>query len=301
MSEPRADVLVSVTITRLEERMLLQALRAAGLTARAVKPRHTTAFLNDGALAPRLVILRNLSHRELRGMSDRFEHAGVPTLNTPHAVRLCLSKDLQAFAFARAGVPHPETRIAFSADQVREQVEALGGDAVIKPVSGSWGRGVVRVTTPAELAAWSGGWEAVDPGERSFPVIVQEHVPKPGFNERVIVVGDRPVVAYRQVSQDLRTNTHLGGGIEPIPLSHRSAELCSRVVALFGPGFYGIDLVESAETGRLYVLEVNTNPEFAKSVPVHGVDIPALLARFVRSAIEEERAGRLTERKDMAA
>ncbi|MET8145028.1 RimK family alpha-L-glutamate ligase [Sphaerisporangium sp. NPDC005288] len=302
MSDAPADVLVSVTIMRPEERLLLSAFRAAGLTARSVTPRHTTAFLNDPALAPRLVILRNVSHRELAGMSDRFEHAGIPTLNSPAAVRLCLSKDLQALAFARAGLPHPTTRIAFSAEQVGEQIEALGGHAVVKPVSGSWGRGIVHITTPAELAAWSGGWEGLDPGGRSFPVVVQQYIPKPGFNERVIIVGHTPVVAYKQVSPDLRTNTHLGGTVEPIPLLPRSAELARRVVDLFGPGFYGVDLAESAETGELYVLEVNTNPEFAKSVGVHGVDIPAHLARFARSVIDaQDRAGRFAERKERAA
>jgi [lysine-biosynthesis-protein LysW]--L-2-aminoadipate ligase len=280
-----AEVLVSVTVVRPEERLLLLALRATGLTARSVTPRHTAAILNDVAPRPRLVLLRNVSHRELASVSDRFEQAGIETLNPPDAVRLCLSKDLQAIAFARAGVPHPATRIAFSVEQVGEYVDALGGDAVVKPVSGSWGRGVVRIADAAQLDAWAGGRDGLDPAGKGFPVVVQQYVPKPGYNERVHVVGYRPVVAYRQISPGLRTNTHQGGRVEPVPVSDRARELCDRVVGCFGPGFYGIDLVESVETGEMWVLEVNTNPDFARSSEIHGVDVAGHVARYVRDRV----------------
>ncbi|MDG4785116.1 RimK family alpha-L-glutamate ligase [Micromonospora sp. WMMD1102] len=280
-----ADVLVSVTIVRPEERLLLRALRATGLTARSVTPRHTAAILNGAVPRPRAVLLRNVSHRELAAMSDRFEQAGIETLNTPGAVRLCLSKDLQAIAFARSGVPHPTTHVAFSVEQVGEYVAALGGDAVLKPISGSWGRGVVRVSDDAQLDAWAGGREGLDPRGTNFPVVVQQYVPKPGYNLRVHVVGHRPVVAYRQISPGLCTNTHQGGLVEPVPVTDRARELCDRVVDCFGPGFYGIDLVESVETGEMWVLEVNTNPDFARSSEIHGVDIPGHVAEYVRDRV----------------
>ncbi|PZG00929.1 RimK family alpha-L-glutamate ligase [Micromonospora endophytica] len=272
-------------MVRPEERLLLGALRATGLTAQSAMPRHTAAVLNNAASPPRMVLLRNVSHRELAAMAARFEHADVETLNTPHAVRLCLAKDLQAIAFARHDVPHPRTHVAFTVEQVRTYVDALGGDAVVKPISGSWGRGIVRIADEAQFDAWVGGREALDPAGKEFPVVVQEYVPKPGFNERVHVVGDRPIVAYRQVGSGLRTNTHQGGAVEPIPISDRARELCARVVACFGPGFYGVDLAESRETGEMYVLEVNTNPDFAQSSKVHGVDIAGHVAAYVHDAV----------------
>ncbi|MEU5961010.1 RimK family alpha-L-glutamate ligase [Micromonospora parva] len=284
MSET-ADVLVSVTMVRPEERLLLGALRATGLTAQSALPRHTAAILNNAAPRPRMVLLRNVSHRELASMAARFEHADIDTLNTPHAVRLCLAKDLQAIAFANHDVPHPTTHVAFTVEQVRGYVDELGGDAVVKPISGSWGRGIVRITDEAQFDAWAGGREALDPAGKEFPVVVQQYVPKPGFNERVHVVGDRPIVAYRQVGAGLRTNTHQGGAVEPIPISDRARELCARVVACFGPGFYGVDLAESRETGEMYVLEVNTNPDFAQSSKIHGVDIAGHVAAYVRDAV----------------
>jgi [lysine-biosynthesis-protein LysW]--L-2-aminoadipate ligase len=285
VSDVAADVLVSVTIVRPEERALLSSLRAAGLNARMATARQTAAVLNQSEPAPQAVLLRNVSHRELAGQSERFQQAGIRTINSPEAVRVCLAKDLQAIAFAKAGISHPVSRIAYTPDQVRGHIDALGGEAVIKPVSGSWGRGIVRIRDEDQFEAWLGGRESLDAGAKAFPVVVQEYVPKPGYNERVIVIGDGPVVAYRQVSDAFRTNTHLGGTVAPIPIAPRSRELALRVVDLLGPGIYGIDLAESAVTGELFVLEVNTNPDFANSSAVHGVPIPDLVAAYVQSAI----------------
>lgn len=290
MSERDADVLVCVTMLRPEEHLLLGALRSHGLNAQPATARQTAAVFNGTVAAPRAVLLRNVSHHELAGMCDRFEALGVTTVNSPDAVRLCLSKDLQAITFARHGIPHPRTSLAFTADQVYEQVAALGGDAVLKPVSGSWGRGVVRISDAAQLDAWTGGREALDAAGRAFPVVVQQFVPKPGYNERVHVIGDTAVVAYRQVSDTFRTNTRLGGTVEPTEVTSRARDLCAQIVACFGPGMYGIDLAESVDTGELFVLEVNTSPDFARSAQIHGVDLADLAARYVTSLVDSTAA-----------
>jgi [lysine-biosynthesis-protein LysW]--L-2-aminoadipate ligase len=281
-------VLVSVTKLRPEEHLLLAALRSAGLDAQPVTALQVAQVLNRAVPAPHAVLLRNLSHAELAGMCHRFAQAGIRTVNTPAAVTLCLSKDLQALAFRRAGVPHPDTRLAFSVAQVRDELEHLGGDAVVKPVSGSWGRGIVRIRDDAQFDAWAGGRDGLDPAGRAFPVLVQQYVPKPGYNERVHVIGDTAVVAYRQISDGFRTNTRLGGRVEPIAVSPRSRELCARIVGCLGPGVYGIDLAESADTGELFVLEVNSSPDFASSSGIHGVDIAGLVAGYLKTLIGEE-------------
>jgi [lysine-biosynthesis-protein LysW]--L-2-aminoadipate ligase len=272
---------------RPEEHLLLAALRAAGLNAQPATALQVAPVLNQAVPAPQAVLLRNLSHQELAGMCQRFAHAGIPTINSPYAVTLCLSKDLQALAFTRAGIAHPVTRLAFSVDQARDEIEHLGGDAVVKPVSGSWGRGIVRIRDEEQFDAWAGGRDGLDPGARAFPVLVQQYVPKPGYNERVHVIGDTAVVAYRQISEGFRTNTRLGGRVESMEVSPRSRELCARIVEHFGPGVYGIDLAESADTGELFVLEVNSSPDFARSSQVHGVDIAGHVARYIKSIIEE--------------
>ncbi|MEU3858409.1 RimK family alpha-L-glutamate ligase [Streptomyces sp. NPDC028722] len=275
------QVLLSVTMLRPEEKLLLGALRAQGLAARPLLLEDLSAVVAGETGPASLALIRNLSHREAISVSRRLEHAGVTTLNRAAAIETCNDKGLQALLFARYGIPHPATRHAFSYDQVRTRVAELGLPAVVKPVSGSWGRGVTKMANAECVEAWAGGRESADATGKLFPVVVQEYVDKPGHDLRVVVVGRSPVVAIQRVSDDWRTNTHLGAEVRRIEVTPEIEKLCGQVVDVLGPGFYGVDLVEDRTTGDLLVLEVNANPEFARSSAQHGVDVAGLLAAYV--------------------
>uniref|UniRef100_A0AAU2JQ94 RimK family alpha-L-glutamate ligase n=1 Tax=Streptomyces sp. NBC_00049 TaxID=2903617 RepID=A0AAU2JQ94_9ACTN len=292
MTLPESEVLLSVTMLRPDEKLLLEALRAEGLNVR-------TALLEDMGRAvaghtapPGLALIRNLSHREAVGVARRLEFVGVETLNRAATIETCNDKGLQALLFAQHGIPHPVSRHAFSYDQVREAVSELGWPAVIKPVSGSWGRGVTRMTDEECVDAWVGGRESADAAGKLFPVLVQEYIDKPGHDLRVVVVGRTPVVAIQRVSADWRTNTHLGAEVLRVEITDEIEKRCAQVVDALGDGFYGVDLVEDRSTGELMVLEVNANPEFARSSAKHGVNVAGHLAAYAA-----EKHGRITARQ----
>jgi [lysine-biosynthesis-protein LysW]--L-2-aminoadipate ligase len=230
-------------------------------------------------------VIRNLSHRDAVNVSRRLEYAGVTTLNRSSVIEACNDKGLQSLLFARHGIPHPVTRHAFSYDQVRAAVFELGMPAVVKPVSGSWGRGVTKMANAECVEAWAGGRESADATGKLFPVVVQSYIDKPGHDLRVVVVGRTPVVAIQRVSDDWRTNTHLGAEVRRVEVTAEIDKLCGQVVDALGPGFYGVDLVEDRSTGELLVLEVNANPEFAKSSERHGVDVAGLYAAYVAERV----------------
>lgn len=282
------DVLLSMTMLRPDEKLLLNALRAEGLTVVPGLLEDIAAVVSGRVATPAVAVIRNLSHREAIGVAHRLEHVGMRVVNRPSAIEICNDKGLQALLFARHGVPHPVSHHAFSYAQVREAVAAVGWPAVVKPVSGSWGRGVTRVVNDDCLDAWVGGRESADAAGKLFPVLVQEYVDKPGHDLRVVVVGRTPIVAIRRVSDDWRTNTHLGAEVERVEVTREIEKLCTQVVDVLGDGFYGVDLLEDRTTGELMVLEVNANPEFARSSAKHGVDVAghlaAYLAERVRSA-----------------
>ena len=286
MTSAATDVLLSVTILRPDERRLLDALRAQGLTARPVLPPDMAEVLAAGGERPRLTVLRNLSHREAIGTARRLEQAGVTTLNSPSAIEVCNDKGLQALLFARHGIPHPVTRHAFTYEQVHDIAIEFGWPVVVKPPSGSWGRGVTRLSHEEELEAWTGGRESADAAGKLFPVLVQQYVEKPGHDLRIVVVGEEPVVAIRRKSDNWRTNTHLGAQVERVEVSDEMRRLCAKAVAALGPGFYGVDMMEDRHTGEMTILEINANPEFARSSETHGVDIAGIYARHVVELLE---------------
>ncbi|MFC4334123.1 RimK family alpha-L-glutamate ligase [Salininema proteolyticum] len=285
MNDVRTDVVLSMTVLRPEERLLVEALCGQGLSVETALPGDFGEILARKN-RPGVAVVRNLSHKEALANAKMLEHSGIRTLNRASSIDTCGDKGYQALLFARHGVPHPGSRLAFSFDQVQEAVESYGFPVVVKPVSGSWGRGVTRMTGPDCLDAWIGGRESTDAAGKFFPVLVQQYVDKPDHDLRVVVVGGTPVAAFRRVSDSWRTNTTLGAKVEPVEATPEMEALCQQVVEVVGEGFYGIDLVEDRAEGVLKVLEVNANPEFAKSSKIHGVDVAGLLAEYVSKLVD---------------
>jgi [lysine-biosynthesis-protein LysW]---L-2-aminoadipate ligase len=279
------DVLLSVTMLRPDEKLLLEALRAQGLSVRPALLEDLADVVAGRGAQPALGLIRNLSHREAVGVARRLEHLDVETLNSSSAIEVCNDKGLQALLLRRHGIPHPVSHHAFSYAQVREAVAEVGWPAVVKPVSGSWGRGVTKLADGPCLDAWVGGRESADAAGKLFPVLVQEYIDKPGHDLRVVVVGRAPVVAIRRISDGWRTNTTLGAEVEWTELTPQMERLCAQVVDALGDGFYGIDLVEDRVTGHLKVLEVNANPEFARSSAKHSVNVAGHLAAYVAERV----------------
>ena len=81
----------------------------------------------------------------------RVAAAGVPVLNPPRAVETAVDKYLTLAMIQAAGMPVPRTWVGESATAALEAFEILGGDVVVKPLFGSEGRGLVRLSD-GELA-----------------------------------------------------------------------------------------------------------------------------------------------------
>lgn len=281
-------IVVSVTVLRPEEKRIVEAIRADGHDVVVATRRTYAAHFAQSEHKPDLVLMRNVSRDENLRMAHLFESAGVATLNSAAAIQACSGKDMQAMMFARSGLPHPRTHVAFTVDDVCDAFEGLG-DVVVKPVNGSWGRGITRITSTSELAAWQAGREITEPRGRELPVIVQQNIPKAGHDIRAVVIGTEVAVVIRRVAEQFRTNTTLGATAEAVPATPEVLSLCARVVDLLGPGIYGVDIVQCGETGEYYLLEINSNPEFARSSDFHEVDIPAMVADVVGRTVTARR------------
>src|SRR6478735_2278888 len=132
------------------------------------------------------VIVRTMPPGSLEQVVFRMDrlHAlaarGVPVLNPPRALETCVDKYLALVRLEAAGLRVPATGVCQHADAAQEAFDRLGRDVVVKPVFGSEGRGMVRVTDP-EVA-----WRTFRTIERTQAVLyVQQFVPHPGWDIRV--------------------------------------------------------------------------------------------------------------------
>jgi ribosomal protein S6--L-glutamate ligase len=200
---------------------------------------------------------------------------GVSVLNPPAALEACVDKYLATAKLAAAGLPVPPTAVCQRADAGLEAFHALGGDVVVKPLFGSEGRGMVRVSDP-ELA-----WRTFRTLERMQTVLyLQQFVPHPGWDLRVLVLGGRVLAAMRRHSDDdWRTNVARGGRAAAVTPTADEARLALRAAAAVGAVFAGVDLLPHA--GGYFVLEVNAVPGWRALAPACGVDVAAAVVRHL--------------------
>ena len=214
-----------------------------------------------------------------------LEFLDVPVINKFEVANNCGNKMITSLLLKKHNVPTPRTYFSFSSETALENLEKVGYPMVIKPVVGSWGRGVMalkdRDTADAiiEVRELSDG-----PLDRIY--YLQEMVKRPPRDIRAISVGDQVIAAmYRTSTGGFKTNIALGA--EPIPceITGDLEDICLKASKAVGGGILGIDLMEDEKHG-LVVHEVNNTVEFKGLAKVAKKNIPKEMIEFVvKSAI----------------
>ncbi|MDX2035899.1 MAG: RimK family alpha-L-glutamate ligase [Isosphaeraceae bacterium] len=204
----------------------------------------------------------------------RLEALGVPLINPPRAVETAVDKYLTFARLAGAGLPVPRTWAGESVDEALAMFDALGRDVVVKPIFGSEGRGLTRLQD-RELA-----WRVFHAIIRHGSVIyLQEFLAHPGYDYRVLVLGDRVLGAIRRWSSgnDWRTNVAIGGRAEAIEPSAEMIRLSRNAARAVGAVVAGVDLLPKTADGELTILEVNAVPGWRAFAQATGIDVAAAL------------------------
>lgn len=273
---------------RVEEKLLVEALRQRSIEFDVI---------DDGALlfdlgAPQerwqqyaAVLCRSVSQSRGLAVLQVLEHWGIPVFNSAAVTALCNDKLLTTLALLRAGLPVPRTLLAFAADRALEGVEAVGYPAVLKPVTGSWGRLLARVNDRDAAEAVIEHQETLGSYQHHLHYI-QAHVDKPNRDIRAFVIGGRTVCAIYRTSHHWVTNTARGAVTENCPVTPELDELCRRAAQAVGGGILAVDVFEDPERGLL-VNEINGTMEFRNSIAPTGVNIPQEMLEYVLSRVRE--------------
>lgn len=279
--DPRA---VAVVYDRLrpEERLLFDALDGAGLSVSRLYA-NDLAWRSDAAMARAdVVLLRTLSQARTLAIARMFEAEGLPVVNAARVVETCGDKAATSAALKAAGVPQPRSGVAFGREAVLALCDAFGWPVVIKPVVGSWGRMVSRLSDADAVDAVLEHKRVLGgPSHQVF--YVQEHVDKPGRDIRAFVLGDRVVAAITRESDHWITNTARGAQARGREVDDALARVAQGAARAVGGGALAVDLVESSR--GLLVMEVNHTMEFRNSIEPTGVDLPARIAAWIRDEV----------------
>lgn len=207
---------------------------------------------------------------------------GVTVLNSPRALEACVDKFLTNARLVRAGLPVPVTVVCQRWDDAMAAFAELGGDVVVKPLFGSEGRGMVRVSDP-ELA-----WRTFRAIEQTGGVLyLQKFVRHLGWDLRAFVIGGRVVAGMKRTSRsDWRTNVAQGGTAERVELAPAERELAVKAANAVGAAVCGVDLLPGPG-GEMFVIEVNAVPGWRALSAACEIDVAAAIVRYLA---EEYRA-----------
>ncbi len=289
MKPPRIGVLCSRI--RVEEKLLLQALRARGAEPERIDDDEAVLEIRGqaGTSPPWDAVLdRSLSQSRALAALRVLEAQGVTTVNAAAVVAVCGDKVATSAALARRGLPTPRTLVAFTPEAALRAVEELGYPVVIKPAVGSWGRMVSRLNDRDAAEAVLEHKRALG-SAADFVFYVQEHVDKPGRDIRSFVVGGETICAIYRESEHWITNTARGGHASNCPVTAEIDGLSRGAAEAVGGGMVAVDLLESRD-GRLLISEVNHTMEFRNSIGTTGVDIPGRMADHVLSVARRSAA-----------
>jgi [lysine-biosynthesis-protein LysW]--L-2-aminoadipate ligase len=203
---------------------------------------------------------------------------GIRTINSYATAAICADKLQTTLALAAAGIPQPNARVAFAEESAIEAIETVGYPAVLKPVTGSWGRLLAKVNDRESAEAIIEHREVLGTYNH-HTYYVQEYVNKPQRDIRAFVVGNRTICAIYRTSPHWITNTARGGVASNCPVTPELNDLCLRAANAVGGGVLALDIMED-ESGNFLVNEINHTMEFRNSSAPTGVNIAAEVVRF---------------------
>jgi len=186
----------------------------------------------------------------------RIAARGTPVINSPRALESAIDKYLSLARLASAGIRVPRTIVAQDPEGITAAWKTLGGDAVLKPLFGSCGKGIERVSSAADLLPLMAAAEQSGDGVTTY---LQEFIPHEGWDIRILLVGPEAFTIRRRSETDWRTNLARGGRAEPCPPPAGWLDLAWRAAAVLGVEVAGVDLLPATD-GRPVVLEVNAVP-----------------------------------------
>jgi [lysine-biosynthesis-protein LysW]--L-2-aminoadipate ligase len=269
------------SLVRPEEKMLIEAFSSRGIDTEIFDDRSLVFDLQDLSAWRRfdVVVERCVSQSRALYVQRIMRLAGVRTVNTHDVIENCGDKFITTQLLLENNVPTTRVKMAFTPASALEAIESFGYPCVLKPVVGSWGRGVVRVNDRDAAEAVVNLRDELG-GYAQHIYYIQELVKKPQRDIRSFVVGDECIAAIYRTSAHWITNTHLGGKASNCPVTPDLAAISIGAAKAVGGGVVAVDLFEDPERGLL-VNEVNHTMEFRNSVPATGVDIPGRMVDYV--------------------
>lgn len=185
-----------------------------------------------------------------------LEALGITVMNNVQCIERSVDKGMTSFLLKKYKINTPNT--IYSSDlhylykRLREGINA-GKEFVLKPVFGSQGKGLQRISTHQQL---------IDTSEMHGVIYLQEFIDagfEVGVDYRVFVVGGKVISSMKRTGENWITNVAQGGKVEPVVLDDHILQLAIDAASALNMDYAGVDLMQDQE-GIFWVTEINSVP-----------------------------------------
>jgi len=209
-----------------------------------------------------------------------LERLGVRVINRPQAIEVTSDKYATSALLQENGVPVPRTVVTEGVSEGLRGFRDLGGDVLVKPIFGSQGMGICRVSD--EDTAWRVFFALESVGS---VILLQEFVQHEEMDIRAFVIGDEVVGAMRRVNPaSWRKNIATGGKPSAVKLSREDEDLAVKSAKIVGCEVAGVDLIKRSD-GRSLVIEINGSPSWKGLQKVTKINIADQIVKYALSTL----------------
>lgn len=257
-----------------------------------------TTFLRNNMRLPFLdaVVVRDVGAGAMDGVSFRFDilrqfkMQGTLVLNSPEAIRNAANKYHTNYLLKNLNLPVPKTYVVQNIDLAYEIINKLQ-DAIIKPVFGYKGKGIIRIKNN-KLLETSGALSEVnwiikinEMLQNAGMLYIQEFIPNQGRDIRVYVLNGNVIGAIYRTAQKGYWINNLSQGAESdtCNLTPIQKKMCIKATEAVGTIFAGVDLIEGQK--GFFILEVNGTPSGAGIYKSCGINVAEHILDYVLSKL----------------
>ena len=267
---------------RSEEKMLKQATIDLGCDVSLVDAKDisfNTDSKSDSYDLGDIILERCVSYFRGLHFTSMLNFMNLPVINDFRTAQNCGNKMFMTLMLKKANIPTPKTYFSFTGDTASKLISEVGFPLVLKPVVGSWGRGIVLLNDIDAVDAVFEMRELVD-GVYDRIFYLQEFIKRPPRDIRVITINHTPITAmYRESSEGFKTNLAIGAEPKLCQITPEIEEIASKASEAMGGGILGVDIMEDEKRGLL-VHEVNNTTEFKGLAKVSPVNIPQKMIQY---------------------
>jgi len=219
----------------------------------------------------------------IKAVIRHFERMGVVVVNGSDAIDNTKDKLYSHQILAQSNLDIPKTMLLKHPIDIDFVQKHIGFPAIVKTISGSYGRGVFLAETKKQFKQLLTMAELTKP---SYNIIIQEFIKDTwGKDLRVLVVNNKVVGCMMRQSQDedFRANISRGGEGFPYEVNEQIEWLSSESAKALDLDIAGVDLLFDGDGYK--ICEVNSNPGFEGMEKYTKKNVAEEIVQFIKMKI----------------